>query len=767
LDFPPQASDGGSSANGTWTFQNSTPTDLRFQNSEPGFGDTAPYSARTYANFAGSIGKQSEIQAPADFARPYQTDLDNSRPGVLAPRLEWTGGPNITFNNTLGGSVVNTQIQWPVDTSLYGLGGIVQTVGGTDAGYWLYTYDPISKHMAPQKRLNMTGFGNTWVGQPQMIRVSWGAPTIRETSGHIYVPVAGGGVIDAALPYSGGPTNQTPIQTGTKFWHIISFGGYIMTFEASDPTGVKAGMTISLRKVTTTYPDPTELDVHTPASLSGIDAAPELGNAPIREVVPDWLFAHPPVVYGGAVYICSDRQVLKVVFDDENCRILSVPIHTDFTRITGNPAIFQGSLFVPSGNTLWKWTPGQLEMTPIPVDNFGDLPANRGGGLVVALQPVAQGLMITTMSNPAFPVPPPPIPVGGDSTLLMMDSQNVFQMIDYSPASGVARDQYSLRLVYFVDQGYDSSGSAISGPSVGFICTDLGPVKRVIGRRESNRDPAYLPKESRHQVAGSHWWISPLDPGVGYGDLKAALKVAVMCADVSPGTRIRIYYQTDYEPLLADQIIGGYTGATTGTLMELTGRWHCVLTLDGSALHNPDGSAAPLLFQTPNGGFAGYTELSLIPAGSAPAITYRSIRWAVEIESDHSTPAANLGTLYPRLLGFKTYYSETPVVYVVHSLRARILAGDPDLASVPSLAPKTADDVYAQYNTLWGYAKSGTFVPWLDPNGVTRMVKITKFVFNAVDLLDTPDGLPQAVPPRRRVNKMVLQLALQEAESAA
>lgn len=56
-------------------------------------------------------------------------------------------------------------------------------------------------------------------------------------------------------------------------------------------------------------------------------------------------------------------------------------------------------------------------------------------------------------------------------------------------------------------------------------------------------------------------------------------------------------------------------------------------------------------------------------------------------------------------------------------------------------------------------------MPWLDANGVTRQVKITKFVYNAVDLLDTPDGLPAV--GRRRVNKMVLQLALQEAESAA
>jgi hypothetical protein len=734
LDFPPQASDGGSSANGTWTFQNSTPTDLRFQNSEPGFGDTAPYSARTYANFAGSVGKQSEIQAPADFARPYQCDLDNSRPGVLAPRLEWTGGTSIPFNNTPGGSVVNTPIFWPADTSMYGLGGIVGTVGGgSDAGLWLYTYDPISKHMVPRVQAKAPdGLAETFVSALRgFIRVAFSAPTIRETSGHIYAPVRAhspdvGGVVDLT---------QTKIHGDTRFWHLISFGGYIMSFEGSDPNAVNAGMTISLRKADGT------LDVQTPASLTGIDAAPELGNQPIQEVVPDWLFAFPPVVYGGAVYVCSDRQVLKVVFDDENCRILSVPIHTDFTRITGNPAIFQGSLFVPSGNTLWKWTPGQLEMTAIPVDNFGDLPATHGGGVVAALQPVANGLMIGMMSNPSGST---------DSSLLMMDSQSVFQMIDTSTNNGVINTNTNLRLCYFVDQGYDGSGTAIGGPSVGFLCTDTGATKRVIARRESNRDPAYLPPASRHQVAGSHFWISPFDPGVGYGDLKQALKVAAMCADVSATTRIRIYEQTDYEPLLADSLDsanGGYSGAIAGTVMEGMGRWHCVLVLNGAA--------ALGLFQTPNTGYAGYTELSLV----AKSLTYRSIRWAVEIESDNS------GTLYPRLLGFKQYYSETPVVYVVHSVRLRILAGDPDLASVPTLAPKTAADVYAQYNTLWGYALSGAFVPWLDANGVTRQVKITKFVYNAVDLLDTPDGLPAV--GRRRVNKMVLQLALQEAESAA
>src|SRR5262249_2163744 len=151
--------------------------------------------------------------------------------------------------------------------------------------------------------------------------------------------------------------------------------------------------------------------------------------------------------WGGGGDFGADREVFKVVYDDQNARLLVAPIHTSFTRITGNPDIFQGSLFVPSGNILWKWTPGQLEFTPIPVDALGDMPANRGGGVVTALKAIANRLMMATQSGPD-------ITGAYDSCLLGMDANNTFEMVDYSKGPsppGVVMTGQAHHLCWFVD----------------------------------------------------------------------------------------------------------------------------------------------------------------------------------------------------------------------------------------------------------------------------------------------------------------------------
>jgi len=783
LDFPAQGEEGGTSASGTWTFQNSTPTDVRFANSEPGFGDTAPYSARTYANQAGSIGKANEVQAPADLARPYMCDLDNSRPGTLAPRLAWERSSNGTrdssvfFANTTGGGTINTQIYALVNSPTFGMGAICGSAGGTDADLHLWRYDVTGCTYIYDKRVySRPGAIGTYpagIARPYqrgptydlggMLRGPIQYGIINETNKnyqtgtgagatgkHLWVPLDGGGAVDITQAYVAG-TGQPVVHAETQFWHFVSFGGYLVTFEQTSIANAWAGMTVSLR-------DPDTLDVLLPTTLSGIDAAPELGNQPIQEPIPDVLCCHPPLVYSGGIYICTDRSVIKIVYDDENARILAVPIHTTFSRITGNPEIFQGSLFVPSGNVLWKWTPGQLEFTPIPIDSFGDLPGNRGGGNATALKAVANGLIVAMQSDPVS---------NTDSVLLLMDQNNVFQMLDYSPNNGAIKAGVNQGIMYFVD-----TAQALGGAAVGVVCTDTTNRKRVISVRESVHDPAYMPispsPAGRKQVGGSHFWLSPVDPGVGYGDFKQSLKIAAACADVSAAQLIRIYYQTDYEGLLADQCVatGGataYAGPFVGTLLEGMGRWHLAMTLS----NNPRGSDGntyttnPLTLTPVTGGYAGFVQSSTV----ALNISYRQIRWMVEIIGDQT------GALYPRLTGFKAYYSETPAMYIVHALRIRILANDPDLSGSPRASfgsyppPQSADDVYSHFNQIYTYAKTGAFIDFLDPNGVSRKGKITKLIFNGVSLVDTPDGIPTV--GRRRFDRVILQLALQEADSAA
>jgi hypothetical protein len=738
-DFPDQAEQGGTSASGVWTFQNSTPTDVRFQNSEPGFGDTAPYSARTYANQSGSIGKQTEIQAPADLARPYLCDLQNTRPGYLAPRLTWERGANVTFVNTPNGGQPNSPILNLVDSATQGMGAVIAiSGGGTDQGWWYYRYSMVNGRYETVWQCKTTGpFNDTYVKNLRaQVRCTPQSPILRETLTHIWAPLATGGAVDLSQTYA----VQAPTMTNVFFWHFISFAGYLITFEQTDPNGNLPGMTISMR-------NPQNLAVLTPTTLSGIDAAPELGNDPIQEPVPDVIYCYPPIVYNGAIYLCTDRSVLKVVYDDNNARLLVVPVHTSFTRITGNPEIFQGGLFVPSGNTLQKWVPGQLEFTPIPVDSFGTLPDDRGGGVISALRAVSTGLCLVTQSSPSDQA---------DSCLLMMDANSTFQMIDYATNNGVVLNPRQFQMCHFFD-----AYSVSSGPAVGFVCatSSLAPnaaTRRVVAVRESSRDPVFLSAARRPQVPGSHFWIAPVDAGVNYGDAKQLLRLATACADVSANQFIRIYYQTDSEinwPTdTMDQGNGGFaTASIPGTIMRGQGIWHLALTLNS-------GTAG--LVQSPNTGYWGYVQKSLV----TQAISYRQIRWCVEIVGDTS------GTLYPRLLGLKTYYSETPAMYIVHSLRIRIMVNDPDLADAPTTGggnypPTNATDVYNQFNQLYTYAKNGTFVQFLDVNGDTRWVKITKLIFNGIDLADTAGGIPQLNLHRHQ--KMVLQLALQEGDSAA
>jgi hypothetical protein len=722
LDFI-QGKGGGSSASGTWTLQNSTPSDAQFKNSEPGFADTSPYSARTYSAQNGSIGKLTEVEAPADLARPFACDLDNTRPGVIAPRLQFPYNSGlVTFPATPGGSTRITSAAFiPVSSITNGDGVVVQTSGGTDAGVWWYSYNPSTHQYQATKRLVLNTGMLPYYSGSSGLRIGTSVPTLAETSGHLWVSMTTGGAIDALAAYP-----QTAVQTGTYFAYFVPFAGMTFAFDWGSYSG--PGINISLR-------DSATLAVLTPATLAGTPA-PELGNNPITVPVENVAYIHPPCVFNGAIYFASDREVFKVVWDDNAMKIVAVPIHTSFTRITAGPVIFQGSIYIGSGNTLWKWTPGQTEWTSQPVDSFGVLPQDKGGGTIVSMRPVAGGLLLAALSDPS---------IGADATLLMVDAQGVISMVDSVTAAptGVVRSGQDQRLVVFVD-----ASSASFSPIVGVVTRGSGSL-RVVPLLESSRDPAYLPAGSRPQVAGSHFWTSPFDPAENYGDRKQLLKVAAQVADVTATCKVRVYYQTDHEYLLADDLdaSGGGLGSPAGTILSGQGKWHLAFTLtNGTAgLTNTSGSA-----------WAGYAEQSLV----AKNLTYRQIRWCVEIIGDTT------GTVYPRISGLKAFYSETPAMYVVHSLRARILAEDPDLKRGITPAPPTdAAGVYAIYSQIFTWLKSGTFLTFLDANGDSRVGKLTKMVFNGVDLIDNVDATPTI--GRRRLRKIILTLALQEADSAA
>lgn len=736
LDFPFLAS-GGSPASGVQGYEDITPSEQQFRNQEPGYADSSPYSSHTYSVQDGSFGKYKEVQAPQDLSRPYMCDLDNTRAGVLAPHL--ATGANIAWQNTPGGSSgALGSVRCMVNSPLYGLGLIVITTGGTDGGYWFYTWDSLNTRYSYAFRLNIPAALKEPVCQGisalMRARVHW--PVLGQSGGiaSLLVPLSGGGLINASLAYP-----QTAVLTGTHFWHTVMFGGYLFTFEQADATGAIPGMTISLR-------DKSTLAVLSPATLAGVPA-PELGNANIQQTVDEVGMCYPPVILNGAVYFATDRGVYKMVFDEQNCRIIVVPLRTTFTRITSNPEVYQGSLYVGSGNTLWHWTPGQQEWTSQPVDDYGSVPLDRGGGVLCSLLTIGGHLYAGMQAHQ------------GDTTnaaLVRVDANGTWAIrhlsVSAGPAVGVL-PTLTRGLQWYVDT-YNSGNTPYTGIIIGNQPGKAVPIY------EASRDAATLPAAQRYQDGLSHFWVSAWDDGGSYADIKATLKLAMDCADVSAAALIRIYYQTDSEDRNADSLdsaSGGFGGTITDTLMSQQGQWHLAQKLNNA-------TAGLTLVGT---GYSGYVEKSLVSL----ALQYRRIRWAVEIVGDST------GVLYPRLYGMRFTYSETPAKYVLWNVRLRLMAGDPDLpASITytdattglpvTLTPaQSAADVYATWNTLWGYSTAGTFVDFIDVNGGTRKVKITKFRYDLRDLADAASGIP--VVGARRAQGIILQLALQEAESAA
>jgi hypothetical protein len=646
----------------------------------------APTSPAAWRGFPGTLGLFKQSDAPGDLTRAWISDLDNTRPGQLTAWLQWPDGATVTVDadgvssQPVGvDALVNTAASW---------GFVAQNVAGTRSSYWSWNGTKFALQRQVQARPQGTAnFSSRLPSSTSMGLSGTYAPLIvNQTDTSLWMPLGVGAVgstdISVGLAAGVGVANAYHTFVYFDILFVVSVTGGNITVTPYRPRIPGAG------------------NVLQSATLNG------LANALLT--IPGEAVCMGVVVCEGAVYLCSDRAVYGIQWNDQNNTFLSTKLF-ELPQITGTPVVWNGEVYIPAGGRIAHIVPNQRGFDWRVPDPNGKMPP-RYNAFIIQLQPMTDYLVAYVLDYLS----------SGMGTILLMDANGVWSCLYQLEAS-----LYRTGIVPVVD-GTHPEGIAFFNGTSSILTASVLPLP------SPGRDPHTLIVGQRKQRAGAARLISPFFDLEVEGAQKLLQRFAQEVLDASSTYPIRAYYQTDF----ADE--GGSDTFTTGCAKG-TGTWHkCFYAAANSTAYagsTDSGGHGQLWYEFDNA--TNYTGDTI---GFLPIYPlFKRVRFCLEVNGDttgNTIPTIN-STLFHRVEFVTKAFQRQ---YVVRLRQGDITGISAAYGGSTSVALASSTAVVTELNTLKGYDSAKTKLTEINERGESRTVIMTKFddALSAVNSDGTP-----------------------------